>query len=67
MSQDTTASPSRRTIAKGLAWSVPAVAVAATTPAFAASRTVTISVVAGCPSSSQTGTFSITATGLRAG
>lgn len=35
----------RRTVAKGMAWSVPAVAVAAAAPAFAASKIITVEAV----------------------
>lgn len=54
MSKDiTTAGPSRRQIAKGAAWAVPAVTVAAAAPSLAASPTVcppgTLAVTANCP------------------
>ncbi|WP_220490912.1 hypothetical protein [Tessaracoccus sp. MC1627] len=40
MAFDSAAPINRRTVAKGIAWSVPAVAIAGTAPAFAASRCV---------------------------
>lgn len=54
MSKDiTTAGPSRRSIAKGAAWAVPAVSVAAAAPALAASpnycETVDVTVARVCP------------------
>lgn len=54
MSKDaTTPAPSRRTIAKGAAWALPAVSVAAVAPALAASTTAcpagTLRVTVSCP------------------
>ncbi len=67
---DTTAStgpsrPSRRTIARGAAWSVPVIAVGAASPAFAASHTVSVQTSATC--ATRDGTFAITVSGLAAG
>lgn len=49
MAFDSAAPINRRTVAKGIAWSVPAVAIASTTPAFAVSGPAPdLSFVAGC-------------------
>ncbi|WP_220489357.1 hypothetical protein [Tessaracoccus sp. MC1679] len=55
MAFDSAAPINRRTVAKGIAWSVPAVAVAGAAPAFAASRCVPKPVVDGTKSCKKAG------------
>lgn len=61
-----TARPSRRTIARGAAWSVPVVAVTAAAPAFAASGG-TATVQGSCSGTSRTASITVDVTGTSAG
>ena len=54
--------PSRRLVAQGMAWSVPAVALSAAAPAYAASSDIAVAVVSSCISGgSRNGSFTVTA------